>query len=150
MATTDEAAAAKATLPRGWGRFGKAIDRIVETAESDEPLLGVLVAINPSLKQDPLLISPIAGGIISAMKTTNVVLGATDRRIIVVSTGLTGGPRETTRIDYAGLTITEGAKDTSFAMAWPGVQVTFKGAAKTQLPAFIETVAAQATPPTPD
>src|SRR5262245_22135972 len=39
MATADEAAAAKATLPRGWGRFGKAIDRIVETAAPDESLL---------------------------------------------------------------------------------------------------------------
>jgi len=145
MATTEEIARAKDTLPRGWGRFGKAIDHIAGQLADDEPLLAVVVAIDPALDQ-----GRVPGGhasalaVFGAMKRTNVVLGATDRRILVVATAILGGPRETAELDYDGLTIAPGAKETGFSMTLAGAQVDFSGAAKTQLPAFVETVTAHA------
>ena len=140
MPTAEEIARAKDTLPRGWGRFGKAIDHIVTELDDDEPLLAVVVAIDPALDQGRLG-NAGALAIFGAMKRTNVVLGATDRRILVVATSILGGPRETAELAYDGLAIAAGTKQTAFSMTLEGGQVDFSGASKSQLPDFIETVA---------
>jgi hypothetical protein len=145
MATAEEIGRAKETLPRGWGRFGKAIDGIAAELAADEPLLAVVVAIDPALNQNQFTsANPGLLSIANASKRTNIVLGATDRRIVLALTGLMGGPRETGELTYEGLEIAPGDKDTTFSLSLSGVPVSFTGAAKTQLPAFVETVAAHA------
>jgi hypothetical protein len=37
----------KKTLPFGWGRFGKALDKLAEISEPTESLLASCVALNP-------------------------------------------------------------------------------------------------------
>jgi hypothetical protein len=57
MATKLEAEREKAKLPWGCGRFGKAIDKLVDIADPDEELLGSVVAVNP--KCNTILASPL-------------------------------------------------------------------------------------------
>jgi hypothetical protein len=48
---TDEATAReKDRLPGGWGRFGKAIDRLPALTAEDETLLATCVGLNPTFK----------------------------------------------------------------------------------------------------
>ena len=43
MITSEETEREKARLPRGWGRFGKAIDELVAVSEPDEVLLSCCI-----------------------------------------------------------------------------------------------------------
>jgi hypothetical protein len=46
--TADATARERDRLPRGWGRFGKAIDGLVPIADPDETLLATCVGLNPT------------------------------------------------------------------------------------------------------
>src|SRR5947209_11870396 len=107
----------KGRLPFGWGRFAKALEKLPELSEPDETLLSSCIGVNPQFK--------IAGGLTSggvglaagavagrmaaiataATKDTNLLLAATDRRILALATGLRGDPREHAAIPYEGLEV---------------------------------------------
>ncbi|HEX3316530.1 MAG TPA: hypothetical protein VHR88_00815 [Solirubrobacteraceae bacterium] len=78
MITPEETAREKDRLPRGWGRFGKSIDALADASEPDETLLAACVGINPTFKHRAIT---LARGAFELTKSTNVVLGATDRRV---------------------------------------------------------------------
>ena len=50
MIDQSQTAREKDRLPRGWGRFGKAIDGLVELSEPDETLVACCVGLNPSFQ----------------------------------------------------------------------------------------------------
>jgi hypothetical protein len=71
-----------------------------------------------------------------------VVLAATDQRLLVVPTGAAGGPRGHYAIPYSELQITsQGKKD--LTLRWSAGDVHFRGAAKQQLPDFLDVVTAR-------
>jgi hypothetical protein len=98
----------KDRLPHGWGRFGKALTHLGEVAQPDESLLSSCIGINPQFKIGGSLTEPTAGlaagavagrmaGIAkAATKDTNLLLAATDKRIIAMATGLKGATPGTT------------------------------------------------------
>lgn len=141
--TTEEIEREKQRLPRGWGRFGKSLDRLAAVSEPDESLLSSCVTLNPSFEHRTI---SLAGGLYEMTKATNVVLASTSARLILVSTGFGGAPRDHVSIPYDGLEIaSRSAKE--FELRWPDGQLRFRGAAKQQVPGFLDTVAARARPP---
>lgn len=78
-------------------------------------------------------------------KATNVVLGCTNERVIVVATGMAGAPRDHCSIPHEGLEIVSRDKK-EFVPRWPQGQLRIRGAAKQQLPEFLDTPAARARP----
>ena len=78
-------------------------------------------------------------------KATNVVLGCTNERVIVVATGMAGAPRDHYSIPHEGLEIVSRDKK-EFVPRWPEGQLRIRGAAKQQLPEFLDTPAARARP----
>jgi hypothetical protein len=146
----------KGRLPRGWGRFGKALSHLAEVAQPDESLLSSCIGINPEFKRGGGLSEPTVGlaagavagrmaGIASAAKNdTNLLLAATDKRIIAMATGLRGDPREHGSIPYQGLEITAVEKK-KISLRWPEGSLELGGIHKTQVPAFVEAIRAQAT-----
>jgi hypothetical protein len=141
--TPDQVAREKKHLPRGWGRFGKAIDRLAEVSEPDEMLLSTCVALNPSFHHTTVVVE---GFLVELFKSTNVILGATNKRLIVVSTGLGGAPRDHYAIAYAGLEIPSHSKK-GLTLRWPEGEVEFRGAAKQQLPGFLDALTGQLQAP---
>jgi hypothetical protein len=105
--TADQTAREKARLPRGWGRFGKAIDHLTEISEPDESLLSACVGLNPRFRHTTVT---LAGGLMELTKSTNLVLAVTDQRLILVPTGAGGAPRGDQAIPFDGLEIVEAAK----------------------------------------
>ena len=91
----------KDRLPRGWGRFGTAIDHLIQISDGDETLLATCVTLNPKFQHRSIT---LAGGLLELASSTNVVLAATDRRLLVVATGAGGAPRSHFEISYAGTT----------------------------------------------
>lgn len=143
--TTDEIEREKKTLPFGWGRFGKTLDRLAEISEPEESLLASCVAMNPEYQQT---IGPALGAGRAAFeltKATNVVLACTDRRLIVIPTGVGGAPREHRSIPYDGLDIVS-RKKRLFVLAWPGGRMRIRGTAKGQDARFLDALAARARP----
>jgi hypothetical protein len=145
-----EVAREKDRLPRGWGRFGKSLDRLAELSGPGETLLSSCVGLNPEFRHrgtaghDAVALALIFSEL---TKATNVVLGATDERVIVVTTGFGGAPREDYSIPLEGLEIVSRDKK-EFVLRWPEGQVRIRGAAKQQLPEFLDTIAARAGPAT--
>jgi hypothetical protein len=95
--TTEQIEREKKTLPFGWGRFGKAYERLAEISEPDESLLASCVALNPEYQYKPRF---VPGSVLSTghalhelTKATNVVLASTSERLIMISTGARGTPR---------------------------------------------------------
>jgi hypothetical protein len=150
--TVEEIERAKGTLPFGWGRFGKALDRLTELSEPDESLLAVCVALNPDYQYHAKFVpgSPLstAHALHELTKTTNVVLACTNRRLLVISTGAGGAPREHNTIAYEGVEIVSREK-TKFVLGLPEGQMRIRGAAKKQVPAFLEALEGQARPVAP-
>jgi hypothetical protein len=137
LITTEQTAREKERLPRGWGRFGKAVDYLAEISVADETLLSTCVALNPQFKHSTVT---LAGALLELTRATNVILAATDQRLVVVPTGTAGGPRGHYAIPYAGLEIaSQGKKD--LTLRWSEGEVHFRGAAKQQLPDFLDVVA---------
>jgi hypothetical protein len=134
MITTEQTAREKARLPRGWGRFGKSVDYLTELAEPDETLLSTCVALNPTFKHSAIT---LAGGLQELTNSTNVILAATTHRLVVVATGAAGGPMGHSSIPYQGLEIVAHAKK-DLTLRWPEGELHFRGAAKQQLPEFVE------------
>ncbi len=147
--TAEEIERAKKTLPFGWGRFGKALDRLAEISEPNESLLASCVALNPEYRYKAKFVpgSPLSVGhaLHELTKSTNVVLACTNERVIVINTGGAGGPREHVTIPYEGLEIVSQAKK-EFVLGLPEGQMGIRGAAKQQVPAFLEALAANARP----
>ena len=51
----------KDRLPRGWGRFGKALEQLAEICETEESLLSSCVTLNPQFRHTS---STLAGGLL--------------------------------------------------------------------------------------
>lgn len=140
--TPDEIAREKQRLPRGWGRFGKSLDRLAEISEPDESLLSSCVGLNPSFEHKTI---SLAGGIWEMTKATNVVLAITNERLIAVATGFGGAPRDHGAIPLEGLEIvSQGKKE--FVLRSQEGEMRIRGAAKPQIPGFLDALAAQARP----
>jgi len=123
---------AKELLPFGWGRFGKSLDHIAELAEPEEELLAACVGLNPTFEYTATSV----GGVLHEMnKSTNVVLAATDRRLIVIATGLGGAPRDHRDLAYEGMQLDE-VRKRELALSWPDGAMRVKGIAKPMLPDF--------------
>ena len=88
MITADQIDQQKGASPTGWGRFGKALDRLAEIGEPDEALLAACVTLNPTFQHETV---SLAGGLFELTKSTNVVLAVTDKRLIILATGRSGG-----------------------------------------------------------
>ncbi|MBS1886635.1 MAG: hypothetical protein JSU06_05530 [Actinobacteria bacterium] len=122
----------KDLLPFGWGRFGKSLDHLAELTEPSEQLLAACIGLNPSFEHRSIT---LAGGLLELSKSTNVVLAATDRRLLLVALGAGGGPREHTSLDYEGMEVLEvGKRD--LRLRWSDGEMQVKGIAKPMLPAF--------------
>lgn len=134
MITAEETAREKDRLPRGWGRFGKSIDALIELSEPDETLIAACVGLNPSFEHRA---TSLPRGLMELRKSTNVVLAATDRRLIVLSTGFAGGDRDHASIPLEGLEIIE-EKKKELAVRWPEGEMRVKGCAKQMLPALVD------------
>ena len=100
--TPEEIQREKARLPMGWGRFGKALDQLPGICEPDESLLSSCVTLNPQFRHTSVT---LAGGLMEMTQATNVVLAATSKRLIVISTGMGGEPRRHHEFAWDGLQI---------------------------------------------
>jgi hypothetical protein len=138
MATPDQIAAQKALLPRSWGRFGKAIDELADLTDPDEQLLAACVTLNPKFEHRAIT---LAGGMLEMTDATNVVVAATDQRMVVVQTGMSGAPRGHFDIAYDDLEVVGSGKK-EFTLKWPDGQARFHGAAKPMVEPLLEAIAA--------
>jgi hypothetical protein len=147
--TPEEIAREKGRLPFGWGRFGKALDQLAELSEPDESLVSSCVGLNPDFKYKqrgvPGGLWSTANAIHALTQTMNVVLACTTERLIAVSTGAGGAPRDHAMLPLEGVEVVERAKK-EFVLGWPDGQMRVKGAAKQQVPGFLDAVAAGARP----
>ncbi len=147
--TAEQIERAKGTLPFGWGRFGKAIDRLAEISEPNESLLAACVALNPSYEYKARFVpgTPLGAlhGLHELTKTMNVVLACTNERLIMIGTGGGGAPRDHVSVAYDGLEILSRSKK-EFVLGLPEGEMRIRGAAKQQAPAFLDALAAQARP----
>ncbi len=147
--TPEEVEREKQTLPFGWGRFGKALEHAATVASPDESLLASCVTLNPSYEYKP---RGVPGGLVNVgfalnefTKTMNVVLAATNACVWAIGTGAGGAPRDTVALPYEGLTIVSREKK-AFVLGWPDGEMRFRGAAKQQVPRFLEVIEARARP----
>ncbi len=147
--TAEEIEQAKKTLPFGWGRFGKALDQLAELSEPDESLLAPCVGLNPEYQYKPKFVPGTVLGAGHALnelkKSINVVLACTNQRLILISTGGGGAPREHVSVQYEGLEIVSRDKK-EFVLGLPEGQVRIRGAAKQQVPAFLQALESRARP----
>jgi hypothetical protein len=147
--TNDEIEREKQTLPFGWGRFGKALDRLAEISEPNESLLASCVALNPEYRYKPRFVpgNPLSVGhaLHELSKSTNVVLACTSERLIMITTGGGGAPRDHVSLPFEGISIVSAEKK-EFLLGLPDGQVRIRGAAKQQVPRFLESLDAQARP----
>ena len=133
MITPEQTGQQKDTLPRGWGRFGKAVDSLTEISLPDEELIATCVTLNPTFQHRSI---STVGTLMELTGSTNTVLAVTSQRLVVVATGTTGAPRSHYEIPFQGLSITgEGKKEVT--LRWADGEARFRGAAKTQLPAVL-------------
>ena len=136
--TSEQMACQKDLLPRGWGRFGKAIDAAAGICEPDEQLLAACVTLNPSFRHQAV---DLVGGLAELTASTNVVVAATDRRVLVVPTSIGGGARDHGEIPYAGLELVAHDKK-EFTLRWAEGEARFHGAAKTMVGPLVEVLQA--------
>jgi hypothetical protein len=140
--TQDEIAREKDRLPRGWGRFGKTLDRLAELSTPQESLVSTCVALNPTFEHRT---RTLVGGLLEMTTTTNVVLAATTERVLMVGTGFGGAPRADSSIPYDGLEIVS-SSDKEFVLQWPDAAMRVRGGHKKQVPEFIAAVTARVRP----
>jgi PH (Pleckstrin Homology) domain-containing protein len=139
--TPEEIAREKDRLPRGWGRFGKSLDHLTEVCDPDESLISSCVALNPEFRHKS---RSLPGGLLEMTDSTNVVLAATDKRLIVVATGMGGAPRKHYVIPYEGLQIADRQKKEFTLRTQDTSEIRFRGAAKQEVPGFLDAVEAKA------
>ncbi len=136
----------KKRLPRGWGRFGRALEHLVVLGEPDESLLSSCIGVNPDFKIGRGFVTPSspAALVVAAFKDTNLLLAATDKRIIALATGLRGDAREHHEfIPYDGLEVVSVRKK-ELSLRWPDGSLQLKGIGKKPLLGFVEALHAQA------
>ena len=92
------------------------------------------VGLNPTFRHTAI---SLPGVLHEMTKSTNVVLAATDRRLLIVATGFGGAPREHEEIPYAGLEIVAVEKK-ELTVRWPDGEMRVHGIAKQMLPGFAE------------
>jgi hypothetical protein len=139
--TAEDIAREKGRLPRGWGRFGKALDQLAEICEPDESLLSTCVTLNPEFRHKS---ATLAGGLMEMTDAMNVVLAATSKRLIVISTGMGGAPRRHYDVPWEGLQIADRQKK-EFTLRTQGGEIRFRGAARQEVPGFLDAVEAKAS-----
>jgi hypothetical protein len=122
----------KDLLPLGWGRFGKSIEKLPELLGPDEELLAACVGLNPSFEHRSIT---LAGGLRELTKSTNLLLAATDRRLLLVATGAGGSPRDHSELSYDGMAVEQPGKR-ELKLTWPEGSMLVKGMAKPMLPPF--------------
>lgn len=123
-------------LPLGWGRFGKALEQLARICEPDESLLSSCVTLNPQFRHTNV---NLAGGLLEMTESTNVVLAATTKRLIVISTGMGGASRKHHELSWDGLHIAERKKQ-EFTLHTQAGEIRFRGAAKQMVPGFLDAV----------
>jgi len=138
--SAEEIAREKDRLPRSWGRFGKSLDELEKISEPDESLLSSCVAINPEFKHRTIRLE---GGLIEMTKATNVVLAATNKRLILLGTGMGGAPRTHHALPYDGLEIVDRQKREFTLRSPEGGEIRFRGAAKQEIPGFLDALEAR-------
>lgn len=144
--TADEIEREKKTLPFGWGRFGKAIEALAEVSEPDESLLAAGVALNPDYHQGNRFVpGTMASAISELRKTTNVVVACTNKRLVLLSTGVAGGVRDHVALSYDGMEIVERARR-YFVLEVPEGRIKIRSMAKQQQPRFLEVLEARVRP----
>ena len=144
--TREEIGREKATLPFGWGRFRKSYDQLAEISEPDESLLAGGIALNPEYHQGGRFVpGTLASAVSELRKTTNVLVACTNRRLIMVSTGVAGGVRDHASIPYEDMEIVERARR-YFVISVPEGRVQIRGMAKQQQPRFLEVLEGQVRP----
>jgi hypothetical protein len=144
--TDSEIELAKDRLPRGWGRFGKALERLKEISAEGESLIATCIGVHPNFHMRVGSLHTAFGVeafASSYFQDTNVVLAATNRRIIVVATSLTGSARAHAEIPYERLEVTRQEK-TELELRWPDGSLQLKGIHKKVLPGFADAVRANA------
>ena len=134
--TSEDIEREKARLPRGWGRFGKALDQLAELAEPDESLLSTCVTLNPQFRHTSVT---LAGGLMEMTSAMNVVLAATSKRLIVIATGMGGAPRSHYEFSWDDVQIAE-RKPKEFTLRTAAGEIRFRGAAKQEVPGFLAAV----------
>jgi hypothetical protein len=87
----------------------------------------------------------VASAVTELRKTTNVVVACTNRRLIMVSTGVVGGVRNHASIPYEGMEIVERARR-YFVISVPAGRIKIRGMAKQQQPRFLEVLETVARP----
>jgi hypothetical protein len=125
----------KERLPFGWGRFGKSIEKLPELLEPEEELLAACVGLNPSFEHRSIT---LVGGLRELTKSTNLLLAATDRRLLLIPTGAGGAPRENnehSELSYDGMKVEKAGKK-DLRISWPDGSMLVKGMAKSMLPPF--------------
>jgi Bacterial PH domain len=136
--TQDEIEREKKTLPFGWGRFGKSIEQLAEISEPNESLLASCVALNPEYRQGGRFVpGTLASAVSELTKSTNVVLGCTNERLIMLATGVTGAPRKHISLSYEGMEIVE-RESRLFVLETPAGRIKVRSAAKQQVPLFLQ------------
>lgn len=138
--TAEDIERAKAPLPRSWSRFGKAFGQLAVICEPDESLLSCCVALNPQFRHTS---TTLAGGLLEMTDTTNVVLAATSKRLIVIGTAMGGSPRQHYELSWDGMQIAARDKK-EFTLRTAHGEIRFRGAAKQMVPGFLEAVLQQA------
>ena len=138
--TLEDIGREKDRLPRGWGRFGKALEQLAGICQPDESLLSSCVTLNPQFRHTSV---SLAGGLLEMTDSTNVILAATSNRLIVISTGIGGAPRQHYELSWEGLQIAERKKN-EFTLRTGVGQIRFRGAAKQMVPAFLDAIAGKA------
>lgn len=129
MITAQQTAAQKSLLPMGWGRFAKAIDHLIDVSHPDEQLLAACVTLNPTFVHRAIT---LAGELYELRNSTNVVLAATNERLIIIATGIGGRPMNTEQLPYEGMEIVARDKKET-TLRWPDGEARFHGAAKPML-----------------
>jgi hypothetical protein len=140
-----EIARERERLPRGWGRFGKSLDYLAQASFPDESLHATCIGVKPDFQMRVGSLYTAEGTrafVSSYFKETNLLLAATNRRIIAVATGLGGAPRGHTEIPYDGLEIASQDKK-ELELRWPDGSLHLKGIHKKALPGFVEAVVSQ-------
>jgi signal transduction histidine kinase len=139
--TAEDIEREKDRLPRGWGRFGKALEQLAGICEPDEALLSSCVTLNPQFRHTS---ASLGGALVEMTDSTNVVLAATSKRLILITTGMGGAPRKHYDPPWGGLQIAERKKN-EFTLRTQAGEIRFRGAAKQQVPAFLDAVERKAS-----
>jgi hypothetical protein len=130
----------KKRLPFGWGRFGKAIDRLAELLEPGEALEFAAVGVYSQYReQHPY--GQFGAGL------TNVLVGVTDRRLFLIGTALSGSPLAHHAIEWADVTefTVDPDKKRGIAVTSPGGAVAVDSIARSAFGDLVAAVAARTT-----